>query len=301
MNDRLSGPAQKSGSRRRRAVPLWRNRWVLSGAVAGGVAALASLGAWAWIGGVPQRAFDEARAWTVEASAAVGFRVGDVIVVGRSETAQADLLATLRLKRGTPLFGFDSEAARKRVERLPWVRAASIERVLPDTVVVTVEERVPLAVWQHKGQLALIDREGRVIMRDGLDRFSHLLLVVGEGAPTHAAELLQMLESQPALLTMVKAAVRVGGRRWNVRFDNGTDVRLPEDDPHGAWSRLADYERAHRILSQDVEVLDLRLPDRLIVRKTTAAAPPPPPPPPATAQKPAPRDKQTGTRSGKDT
>lgn len=300
MSERPASASQKPASRRRRAVPLWRNRWVISGTAAVGVGAIASLGAWAWIEGIPQRAFEDARLWTVGASASLGFRVGDVIVVGRVETPQADLLSTLKLKRGTPLFGFDSEAARKRIERLPWVRSASIEKVLPDTVLVTVEERVPLAVWQHKGQLALIDREGHVIMRDGLERFSHLLLVVGEGAPSHTAELLQILETQPALLTMVKAAVRVGGRRWNVRFDNGTDVRLPEDDPHGAWSRLADYDRAHRILSQNVEVLDLRLPDRLIVRKAAAATPPPPPPPPP-GNRPVPRDKQPGARGGKDT
>lgn len=297
MNERIISASPKPGTRRRHASPLWRNRWVISGAAAAGVGVFVALGAWAWIEGVPRRAMEDVRLWTIDAAASLGFRVGDVVVVGRVETPQADLLTTLRLKRGTPLFGFDSEAARKRLEKLPWVRSASIEKVLPDTVLVTVEERVPLAVWQNKGQIALIDREGHVIMRDGLERFSHLLLVVGEGAPSHTAALLQILETQPALLPMVKAAVRVGGRRWNVRFDNGTDVRLPEDDPHGAWSRLADYDRAHRILAQNAEVLDLRMPDRLIVRKAAAAAPPPPTPPAAT--RPAQREKVT--RTGKDT
>ena len=65
----------------------------------------------------------------------------------------------------------------------------------------------------------------------------------------------------------VKAAVRVGGRRWNLRLKNDIDVRLPEENAAKAWSRLAEYEKTHRVLERDVQILDLRLPDRLIVRK----------------------------------
>ena len=66
---------------------------------------------------------------------------------------------------------------------------------------------------------------------------------------------------------MVKAAVRVGGRRWNLRLEGDIDVRLPELDTAAAWARLAEYEKTHRVLERDVQVLDLRQPDRLIVRK----------------------------------
>jgi cell division protein FtsQ len=66
----------------------------------------------------------------------------------------------------------------------------------------------------------------------------------------------------------VRAAVRVGGRRWNLRLAGGIDVQLPEQDPSSAWLRLAQYQRSHSVLSRDVTVVDLRLPDRLIVRKS---------------------------------
>ena len=72
----------------------------------------------------------------------------------------------------------------------------------------------------------------------------------------------------------VRAAVRVSGRRWTLTLANGIDVQLPEDDPAGAWVRLAEYERQHKVLARDVEVLDLRLPDRLIVRKAAKPRPP---------------------------
>ncbi|MEK9724664.1 MAG: FtsQ-type POTRA domain-containing protein [Rhodospirillaceae bacterium] len=203
----------------------------------------------------------------IGALARLGFRVNDILVVGRQETPRAELLKAVRLSRGAPILAFDIEAARARVEALPWVRRARVERMLPDTVLLDVEERQPLALWQNKGKFALIDHDGEVILRDGLERFANLVVVVGEDAPRHAAGLLETLGHEPELLPLVKAAVWVGGRRWNVRLAGDIDVRLPEKDPKAAWTRLAEYERAHRVLERDVQVLDLRLPDRLIVRK----------------------------------
>ena len=75
------------------------------------------------------------------------------------------------------------------------------------------------------------------------------------------------MAAAPELMPRVKAAVWVGDRRWNLRLTGGIDVRLPEEDPTAAWMRLAEYEKAHQVLQRDVQVLDLRVPDRLIVRK----------------------------------
>ena len=122
-------------------------------------------------------------------------------------------------------------------------------------------------------QIRLIDHEGEVILRDGLERFADLVVVVGKEAPVHAAALLKTLGNEPELLPLVEAAVWVGGRRWNIRLAGDIDVRLPEKNAKSAWTRLAEYERAHRVLERDVQVLDLRLPDRLIVRKAPKGTP----------------------------
>ena len=128
-------------------------------------------------------------------------------------------------------------------------------------------ERRPLALWQHEKRYALIDGEGDVIVTERLEPFSDLIVVVGRNAPPHAAELVDALDRQPELRRRVKAAVWVGDRRWNVRLEGGVDVRLPERDAAAAWARLADYQRRHRILERDVEILDLRFPDQVIVRR----------------------------------
>ena len=268
MTSRKATAKGKAGQPRRRVKPLWRDGKVLVFAAFLAVSAAVGGGWWMWKDGMIHRAAQEVRWAAIAATAEVGFRVEDVLVVGRRETPREELLKAVRLARGAPILAFDPKAAKDRIEALPWVRAASVQRRLPDTVFLRVIERRPLAVWQNEGRFKLIDYDGEVISERHIERFSKLLLVVGADAPVHAARLLETLWNQPELMARVKAAVRVGGRRWNVRLDNGIDVRLPEENPASAWARLAEYERAHGVLAKDVGILDLRLPDRLIVQKS---------------------------------
>ncbi len=264
--------ATRRGQPRRRVTPMWRSRATLATAAALIVVAGAGGGWWLWQGGWAERAAERLKGALIAASADLNLTVQEVLVIGRRETSKADLLAAVALTRGDPILAFDLRAARRRVEALPWISTASVERILPDTVLLRVVERRPLALWQNRGRFALIDDQGAVILKQGLERFSDLPLVVGEDAPAHAADILQVLKTQPQLVPRVKAAVRVGNRRWNVRLHNGIDVRLPEEDAVSAWARLAEYQRTHRVLAPEVRVLDLRLPGRLILRRSPRPA-----------------------------
>src|SRR5690606_33811569 len=129
---------------------------------------------------------------------------------------------------------------------------AAVERRLPDTIHVRLVERRPLALWQNDGRITVIDHDGREISGADPARFSALPLVVGDDAPQHAIQLLALLALEPDLGRRVTAAVRVGGRRWNLRMDAGDgakiDVHLPEINPGAAWARLAELERSKKLL-----------------------------------------------------
>ena len=264
-------------SRKKQRPPLLTRKRITGVLSAVLVALVAGGGWWAWSSGAAERALEKTHWRVIALTSQIGFKVDEILVVGRRETKQEDLLKAVRLARGAPILAFDLDAARQRVEALPWVQRATVERMLPDTILLNVEERLPVALWQHKGAFALIDQEGEVILRKGLRRFSDLIVVIGADAPRHAAALMSTLSAAPELMPMVKAAQWVGGRRWNLRLKGDIDVRLPEADPAAAWIRLAEYEKAHQVLERDVQVLDLRVPDRLIVRKNprpdTQAAP----------------------------
>lgn len=80
-----------------------------------------------------------------------------------------------------------------------------------------------------------------------------------------------MIAAEPALAERVTAAIRVGGRRWNLRIDDAVEVKLPEEDPAAAWSRLAELDRQHGFLRRGLASVDMRLPDRLVVTLPNAA------------------------------
>jgi cell division protein FtsQ len=203
-----------------------------------------------------------------DTSARLGLAVADIEVEGRGMTSRDAILRAIGAERGTAILTISPAEVKTRLEGLPWVRSAAVERRLPDTLHVRLVERAPFAFWQNRGKLALIDREGTVITDEHLERFPNLIVVVGEDAPRHAASLLDMLTHEPDLAGRVVAAVRIGGRRWNLRLDNGIDVELPENGTETAWAKLAQLERTSRLLARDVQAIDLRLPDRLVLRVT---------------------------------
>jgi cell division protein FtsQ len=258
-------PSSRLPRRRRRPVmPVVRRaaRWsallALAGLAYGGFALSRS----------PDRdvLLGEAADRVVAATASLGMVVEDIEVEGRETTDASMVVTALAARRGTPILAVDLWRAKAELEKLPWVRSAAIERRLPQTLYVRLTERRPLALWQHAGKQHLIDPQGEVIPVADLSRFARLPLVVGDNAALRAAALVEMLEREPALAARVTAAVRVDGRRWNLRIDDSIEVLLPEENPDAAWAQLAAFERRNNLLKRDVKRVDMRLPRRLVVR-----------------------------------
>ena len=213
-------------------------------------------------------------------AAATSMRVQQIIIEGRNHTPEPVLDAALGVRRGDPILGFSVQDARSRIESLSWVEHAAVERRLPGTLVINLTERRPYAIWQYQGKFTLIDRDGQIVTNEDVAAFGELPLVVGAGAPAAATPLLEALDAQPALKSRVMAAVRVGERRWNLRMKNGTDVMLPEGAEPQALAKLAQLQNDDALLDRPLVVVDMRLPDRLVVRPQAAppAAPSPLPP-----------------------
>jgi len=160
------------------------------------------------------------------------------------------------------------KSSQEKIEALPWVKSAQVERHLPNVLRVVIKERIPVAISQAGKKPMLIDASGHEIVPVN-DDVNDLPIVTGKGAPQHVAKLLKDLNSVPDLAKRVRAAVRVGDRRWNVSLDNvvgGVEVRLPETNAMAAWQQLASLQESHKLLRRDVAMIDLRLPDRLVVR-----------------------------------
>ena len=258
---------------RKRPRPAWL-RWTIRFGIGFGSCAIVGGGLlWSINSGWLPRQLAAAGDATLTATANAGLSLQTVEVHGRGETRQADILGALGAARGAPLLALDIDAMRERLAALPWIVSAEVERRYPDRLLVTVKEAEPMALWQRSQKLFLVSRAGKVIETADLGKYSKLLVIVGDNAPERAEALFDLLGQQPKLKDRVTAAVFVGKRRWNLRFDNGIDVKLPEENPAAAWSRLADLQNQYGLLEKDVRIIDLRLSDQVVLRRAHPAEP----------------------------
>lgn len=258
---------------RKRPQPAWLRWTIRFGIGFGTCAVLGGALMWGVQSGWLERQWAAIADIALEATADAGLSLQAVEVHGRGETRQADIVAALGAPRGAPLLGLDIDAMRERLIALPWIVSAEIERRYPDRLLVTVKEAEPMALWQRNQRLFLVSRAGKVIETADLAKYSKLLVIVGDSAPANAEALFDLLAREPQLEERVTAAVFVGQRRWNLRFDNGVDVKLPEENPAAAWSRFAALQRQHDLLEKDVRIVDLRLPDQVVVRRAHPGEP----------------------------
>jgi cell division protein FtsQ len=211
----------------------------------------------AWVGTV---------AFGLSLSGDLGLVAKRIEIEGRQRANQGQVIAALDITGRPGLLSLDLEAMRQRLRTLPWVGDAVIERRYPDSLIVRLSELQPFALWQHQRRFYLIARDGRLIKETNARDYRHLPMVVGPGAPQRATEILDLMASTPALGRRVTAAVLVGERRWNLRLDNGIDVKLPEIAPEKAWRRLAELAAREQLLDKDISIIDLRFEDRVVVR-----------------------------------
>ena len=213
-----------------------------------------------------------------EAVGSAGFRVDGYQIVGlkHMDRKLVDSVVIDELRRAAAPEGLSKPAQplvdvsriRERLLAFGWVKDARVSRRLPDTLVIDIVERTPSALWQDKQQLALIDNEGVVLDRVPVDKMPDLPLVIGPGANTRSGQLKAILGTVPALQAQLASATWVSGRRWDLSFQSGETVALPESETAAkeALARFAKMDRSAGLLGRGLVRFDLRLPAKMIVR-----------------------------------
>ena len=203
-----------------------------------------------------------------EAVGRAGFTVKRLEVKGVKQMDSAPVyeLALDQKTMAMPLV--DVHAIRNRLLQYGWVKDARVSRRLPDTLVIDIVERQPAALWQDKQQLALVDAEGVVLDRVPVDEMPDLPLLIGPGANGKARQLDGLLKAVPTLSPQLASATWVGRRRWDLSFQTGETIALPEGDgaARQALTKFARLDRSAGLLGRGLVRFDLRVPGKMIVR-----------------------------------
>lgn len=205
-----------------------------------------------------------------EGVGSAGFHLRRVEVTGFERVSRLDVynVAFDQPSMAMPLV--DLDATRARLLEFGWIKEARVSRRLPDTLVVELVERRPAAIWQHNRQLNLIDAEGVVLEPVKLEAMPDLPLVIGPAANHHVPELTALLASAPHVRPQVTGATWIGGRRWDLRFQTGEMLALPEGDEAArrALAAFARMDQQTQLLGRGFVRFDMRIPGRFIVRVT---------------------------------
>jgi cell division protein FtsQ len=195
----------------------------------------------------------------------VGFGLKSVTIEGTHELSQKEILDVAGVGPLNSLCFLDVVKLREKLKALPLVREASVSKLYPGRLLIEIQERKPIALWQKDGQVEVIAADGMEIDKLHDPRYFALPRAVGDGANAHIGEYLALLDAAGDLRGRVEAGLFIAGRRWTLKMKNGIEVALPATGAVAAVVKLAALDHDYHVLDKDIVALDLRVPGRLIV------------------------------------
>ena len=214
--------------------------------------------------GVPAMARDQMMHLAHQA----GFELHNVNVRGTKHLNELKVYQIALADRDRAMPFVDLDAVRGRLLALSWVEDARVSRQLPDTLVIDIVERKPVAVLAKPDRMVLIDATGRELEIVSVDHTKGRLVLSGPGAGQQIAALSALFDAAPALRPQIRSAEWIGNRRWNLTFKTGQLLALPEGKDQSAKSLItfAQLDGRNRLLGGKAVAFDMRAGDRIYIR-----------------------------------
>ncbi|MEK6540543.1 MAG: cell division protein FtsQ/DivIB [Pseudomonadota bacterium] len=208
------------------------------------------------------------RAEGVAAVGRAGFTVRRVEVVGANRIDRLRVYDIALNHKDRSMAALDLDAVRAELLQYGWVADARVSRRLPDTLVIDLVERSPVAVWQNRSAYMLIDNNGRLLPGVDAATMPGLPILVGQNAPAQMRHLQALLDAAPALRPQISGASWIGNRRWDLHFKTGETLALPDDADRAkaAFVEFARMDGVNRLLGRGIQRFDMRIADRFVLR-----------------------------------
>ncbi len=195
------------------------------------------------------------------------FAIKRISFSGMSNLSSAGLLKESGLKYGHSVFKLSVNQVKQNLEQMSWVKSAIVQRVIPSNINIFIEEKKPIAYWQNKDQLYLVDESGTLLPTSVVKSFPSLPISVGTNAEKAIPRFLNLIKHFPLIEQQIVFCSFLGNRRWNIQISRGLLIKLPEENVEGALNVLQRLGSRDGYFSADIAVIDLRVPGRVIISK----------------------------------
>lgn len=200
----------------------------------------------------------------------IGFTIDDVIIENRSKTSLKEIEEKIKIGRNDNILNLNLKDIKDKLEETPWIKNASVKRsFFPNILHIYIKEKEVVAIWQKNNLLNPIDTDGKVINVINYIPKTPMLLIIGDNAPEHIKDFLDIIKEDEEVFKRIKVATFISNRRWDIILDDhktGINIKLPEKNLDKAWKKLIKINNSDGILKRKLTKIDLRLADKIIIK-----------------------------------
>jgi len=193
-------------------------------------------------------------------------RVSKISVKSDLGADYADEIASvLMLPTGKSVYSINLDAYLEKMIGLPDISDAAIRRTPSGKILIRANTRKIVAVWTDGVNFYPLAADGRHIGRT-LDTVPQNTLVFSGELPDDIAVFAETLRANSVISKTIGRIEWCDGRRWNIYTTNDIKIMLPENNFDSALGKLAKLQKQSEILSRNVSVIDLRDPERTLIK-----------------------------------
>jgi len=199
----------------------------------------------------------------------IGFSIAHINISGASRKTQKLIHENIGITKGDSIFKASVQEIFSNISKITWVKSVVIQKILPNSINIKIEERIPVAIFQNDLGLILIDEDGFFIEKIKT-RVTGLPIISGEKANINVKYILGLISKYKDLQDNLESLSYIRERRWNIVV-SGVKILLPEIEVENALEILSIILKTGKINKTTVKQIDLRMPQNVVFSKLKLA------------------------------
>lgn len=194
-----------------------------------------------------------------------GFTINNIQILGIKNIPKETIIKIVNNENKSNILNVNLLNIYKNLRNNVWVEELYIERVLPNTIKISIKEKEAIGIWQYEMSNKLITKNGEIISTANINKFKiDLPIIHGNNANKNANSILKILETNKVLAKNIWSLDYVNNRRWNLHFKQGIIVLLPSKGVLKAWNEIIKLQKNYDVLNLGLTELDLRNPNKIL-------------------------------------
>jgi len=190
--------------------------------------------------------------------------LNEVYLTGRINETKDNIIISLGISIGDPIFSINLEEIRKNINELSWVNYSKVYLHSFGQLEIEIFEHIAFCVYEDNNKNYLINNEGLKFKNISSNEFPHLFRLNGKDAISAIKDLPLILNKLEELDLKILKIERVDSRRWNIFFKQGYYIKLSSEQP---WNSIDDlYSLNNNIDYNNLDFIDLRVQNRMTIK-----------------------------------